>query len=74
MFGASNLKEPFILSKDLNGNNAVDFWIKFYCYRKSKSQYENCLIHEEFVFNQNNQIISVKEIELKEDEFSFYRN
>jgi hypothetical protein len=64
-------ESSFCFSRDVNGNNTVQFWIKFNCFRKSKSKYQNCLVHEEFVFNANNKIISVRELEIKGLEYSF---
>ncbi|MBI3511973.1 MAG: hypothetical protein HY064_15045 [Bacteroidetes bacterium] len=72
MYGESKIIDStFAISKDPRGNIAVGFWVNFKCFRVSKVQYEKCKVHEEFVFDKNDKIISVNEIKIQDLKFSF---
>lgn len=56
------LDSNFIYSRDETGKQIVTLWVEFNCFRKSKKQYEYCLSRVEFVFDQNDRIISLTEL------------
>lgn len=64
------LDSTFSFSKDPAGNQTVNFWAEFTCFRKSKSKHEYCLTRIEFVFDKNNRITKLVEIEHKNLKFT----
>lgn len=62
-------EKTFNFSKNADGNNVIGFWLEINCYRKSKHKHERGRVHQQFTFNPNNKIISVKELE---QEVEFY--
>lgn len=72
MYGKSSIIDSTLsISKDPNGYSAVSFWINFKCFRASKVQFEKCKVHEEFLFDENDKIVSVKELGIEDLKFSF---
>lgn len=65
------LDSAFLEYKDSKGRQAVSFWIDFECYRKSKKQFQKCLVQEEFILDDKLRIVSVKELEVKNLRFSY---
>ena len=55
----------FSFSKDPFGNDVVELWINYSCFRNSKNKYEQALVHEQFVFDSRCMFISLKELETK---------
>jgi len=57
------LDSTFSFSKDPSGDQTVNFWSTFSCFRKSKMKYEYCLTRVEFIFDRNNKIKRLAELE-----------
>jgi hypothetical protein len=60
------LDSTISFSKDPSGDQTIDLWMKFACFRKSKMKYEYCLSREEFVFDRNNKIKTLFDIQHKD--------
>jgi hypothetical protein len=60
------LDSTFSFSKNPSGDQTVNFWGKFTCYRKSKSKYQSCLVRIEFIFDSNGKIKSLTELQTKD--------
>lgn len=72
MYGENKILDSTIyISKDHRGNTVVGFWMNFTCFRKSKTQYQKCKVHEELVFDNNNKIIAVNELKIDSLKYSF---
>jgi hypothetical protein len=46
--------------------NFYNYWIDYNCYRKSKDKYQSCKVKVEIGLNDNNKIISYRELEIKD--------
>ncbi len=50
----------------VSGVNSRQAWLNFKTYRNSKKKYQTCRVKVEFVFDDQNKIISLKELEVKD--------
>jgi tetratricopeptide (TPR) repeat protein len=50
----------------VSGVNSRHVWLNFKTYRNSKKKYQTCRVKVEFVFDDQNKIISLKELEVKD--------
>ncbi len=50
----------------ISGVNSRQAWINFSCYRTSKKKFQSCRVKVEFIFDDQNKIISYKELEIKD--------
>ena len=50
----------------VSGVNSRQVWLNFKTYRNSKKKYQTCRVKVEFVFDDQNKIISLKELQVKD--------
>jgi hypothetical protein len=60
----------FCFLSDEQNYKAIEFWITYKCFRKSKRQYEHCNTRVKFVFDNNNKITLCDELAYSNLKFS----
>lgn len=61
----------FVMTTNNVGETVCTFWVKFVCFRSSKTQFQKCRVLEEFTFDRDHKITSIRELEVEDLEFSF---
>jgi hypothetical protein len=63
------LNNRLFLDRTENNISYFKYWVDYNCYRRSKNKYQFCKVNVEVGFNENNKIVSYKELKVKDLRF-----
>ena len=63
------LDNRILFERTENNISYFKYWVDYNCYRRSKNKYQFCKVNVEVGFNENNKIVSYKELKVKDLRF-----